>query len=259
MWLSLVRNTEWSAFLDMVSPSFFDVLPPSALRGQAKELISNYVTRPRFIRVREDIAGLVEGSGLPITMRGALPKQRELTGLTDPQRKGRAEAVLRLFFHQLFRTDTPLLDLRSRSFAAEESGRLVWNPAPMYLKWEPDFLPHARDLYVGLYGGDDQRFRNALEALSLAPAQDILRDHFGRNGGAEYTFSLADFQKSFHQAFGKCRDAGMRLHGNFLPFGLYLACLHEHLEALGLPLDVGGALRSQLDGKRVADEDCLEA
>src|SRR5687767_3491526 len=102
MWLSLVRNTEWSAFLDMVSPSFFEVLPPSALRGQAKELISNYVTRPRFIRVREDVASLVEKSGLPITMRGALPKNGELAALTEAQRKGRGEAVLRLFFHQLF-------------------------------------------------------------------------------------------------------------------------------------------------------------
>lgn len=253
MWLSLVRNTEWSAFLDMVSPSLFDVLPPSALRGQAKELISNYVTRPRFIRVREDVAALVESSGLPITMRGALPKRTELT---EQQKRGRAEAVLRLFFHQLFRTDTPLLDLRFRSFSAEDSGRLVWNPAPLYLKWEPDFLPHARDLYLGLYGEDDQRFRDALEALSLTPAEDILRAHFGRDGG---TFSLADFQKSFHQAFVKCRDAGMRLHGNFLPFGLSLASLYEHLEALAVKLDVSAAMRSQLERSPASSSESLEA
>lgn len=244
MWLSLVRNTEWSLFLDLVSPSFFDVLPPSALRGQAKELISNYVTRPRFLRVREDVASAVEQSALPITMRGALPKNRGVEGLSEEKRRERGEAVLRLFFHQLFRLDTPILDLRAQSFATDGE-RFVWNPAPLYLKWEPDFLPHARDLYLGLYGGDDARFQRAVRALSLEPAEEILRDHFGPNGGRGFQFSLAHFQKSFHQAFVECRDAGKKLHGNFLPFGLYLACLYEHLEALALPFDVGAALQAE--------------
>lgn len=242
MWLSLVRNTEWSAFLDMVSPSFFEVLPPSALRGQAKELISNYVTRPRFIRVREDVASLVERSGLPITMRGALPRPRTPEHLSAEQKRERGEAVLRLFFHQLLRTDTPILDLRAQSFGTD-GDRLIWNPAPLYLKWEPDFLPHARDLYMGLFTGEDARFKRAVEALSLQPAEDILKDHFGKTTNK---FSLAEFQQSFHQAFLECRDAGKTLHGNFLPFGLYLACLYEHLGTLGDTFDVGAALRFEL-------------
>jgi hypothetical protein len=98
-----------------------------------------------------------------------------------------------------------------------------------------------------------------LEALSLTPAEEILRDHFGRNGGVSYEFRLADFQKSFHQAFVKCRDAGMRLHGNFLPFGLYLACLYEHMEALGQPMNVADAMRRELPQQTTAEERSLGA
>src|SRR6478672_4219826 len=119
MWLNLVRNTEWATFIDLVSPSFFEVLPPTALSGQAKELISNYVSRARFLRVREEIAASVDAAGLGIDMRAALPKGGSDSGLTDFEKQTRGDAILRLFFHQLFSSDTAILDLRSRSFAAD--------------------------------------------------------------------------------------------------------------------------------------------
>ncbi|MFL5320670.1 MAG: hypothetical protein ACJ790_13495 [Myxococcaceae bacterium] len=239
MWLNLVRNTEWATFIDLVSPSFFEVLPPTALSGQAKELISNYVSRARFLRVREEIAASLDATALGVDMRSALPKNASNTELTDFEKQARGDAVLRLFFHQLFSSDTAVLDLRSRSFAADET-RLVWNPSPLFVRWEPDFLPPLRDLYVGFYSDDAARFRSGLEALKLTAAEDVFRQHFGGQSGV-VQFRLADFQKSFHQAFVRCREAGSRLHGNFLPLGLFLACLYEHLEKLGQPLDVRAA------------------
>lgn len=244
MWLNLVRNTEWSAFLDLFSPSFFEVLPPAALSGQAKELISNYVSRPRFLRVREELQESVENARFGLTMSGALPKNRSVAELPDATRRARAETVLRLFFHQLLRAETCVLDLRRRSFGIDDHGALVWNPAPLFVKWEQDFVPSVRDLYVGFYRDDEQTWRRGLEALQLEPAEALFRAHFGGVDGVQ-EFKLAEFQRTFHQAFVQCRDAGKRLHGNFLPLGLFLACLYEHLEALAVPLHTRALFREE--------------
>jgi hypothetical protein len=43
---------------------------------------------------------------------------------------------------------------------------------------------------------------------------------------------------TFHQVFVLCRDAKQSLHPDFLPLGLYLATLYDHLERLGAAVDV---------------------
>ena len=52
-------------------------------------------------------------------------------------------------------------------------------------------------------------------------------------------------QEAFHDIFVRCRDQGVSLHRNFLPLGIYLACLHDHLGTLGGgPFDVRTAFEN---------------
>jgi len=94
-----------------------------------------------------------------------------------------------------------------------------------------------RELYDGFYTEDDARFRRALAALEIDAAEDVFRRHFGSGDQRAVRFEAAAFQATFHEAFVRCRDAGVRLHPNFLALGIFLGCLYDHLESLGLAYD----------------------
>ena len=48
-------------------------------------------------------------------------------------------------------------------------------------------------------------------------------------------FSLKDFQQKFDDVFVRCQETDSRIDTGFLPLGLCLATLYEHLEALESP------------------------
>jgi len=55
-------------------------------------------------------------------------------------------------------------------------------------------------------------------------------------------FDRAQFVATFHGVFERCRNQGVSLHRTFLPLGIYLVSLHDHLGALGgEPFDVRSA------------------
>ena len=98
-----------------------------------------------------------------------------------------------------------------------------------------------RRLYRGFYAGADEEFHAGLDALGLEPAADLFLRHFGEGDQTAVEFEMAQFTKSFHDVFVRCRDHGVRLHRNFVPLGVHLAALYEHLEPLRVPLDVRSA------------------
>jgi hypothetical protein len=93
---------------------------------------------------------------------------------------------------------------------------------------------------VGAYRDDKSAFRAGLEALNLSHAEDVFVKHFG-DGQRAVRFEVKHFVSTFHQVFVRCRDAGTRLHADFLLLGLYLATLYDHLEQLGVAVDVVSA------------------
>ena len=92
-----------------------------------------------------------------------------------------------------------------------------------------------------LIADDDAAFRKALAALHLDAAADLFLDHFGAGEQTAVRFEMAHFTRSFHAVFVRCRERGVQLHPNFVPLGVYLAALYEHLEGLDVPLDVRAA------------------
>jgi hypothetical protein len=261
MWLSLVRKTEWSTFLDLVSPSFFDVLPAGVMSRQAKVLLSNSLARERFAHARERCAELLERGQVAVALEEPRPAFAPVSSLPREARAAHGERVLQLFFLQLLGSPEALLDLRAERFripagtaggtaggpAGGPSGVCTWWPAPVFVTWEPAFLAALRSMYRGFYGGGPEELKRGLTALGLEVAEDIFQEHFGRETRA-VRFDLSHFQRTFHAAFVRCRDAGRQLHGNFLPLGLSLACLYQHLEQLDVPLDVQGAFEAARKG-----------
>lgn len=240
MWKQLLKGTEWSQLRDLVSPTFFEVLPAGRLASQVGELAGNYGSRGGFREAWAAREASLDASDVAVV----LDDEARRGGITDAEREGeargrRGQRVLELYFHQLYAGERTLLDLRPERFTADGGdGPLRWRPAAMWIRWAGDFLPPIRELYGGFYEGDDDRFRAALEALGITPAEDVFRRQFGEGDQHAVAFHVPTFRDTFHDAFLRCRDAGSQLHGNFVALGIYLATLYVHLEALGGTFDV---------------------
>lgn len=249
MLLRTLRGTEWSQLTDYVSPSFFEVLPARALWKQLRELGGNATDSAGFQLAQRTTEARMRELGCPVVIgRAAEGPTTELPALDEAARRARGQRMLEIFFGQLAGAPAALLDLRA---ACVESAAddYHWNPRALWVKWDPAFLASLREIYAGFYGEDDARFRAALVALEIDAAEDVFRDHLGAGDQSAVRFEAKTFQSTFHEVFVRCRDAGVRLHPNFLALGIYLGCLYDHLEALDLAFDVRGAYHTAAPGK----------
>ena len=69
----------------------------------------------------------------------------------------------------------------------------------------------------------------------------MLLDHFGGGNQQAVVFDPVEFRQTFHRVFVACRDANATLPGGFVPLGLYLAMLYDHMASLGGTWDVRAA------------------
>ena len=114
----------------------------------------------------------------------------------------------------------------------------------MYIQWDADFLQAIRKIYEGFYHSDGGTYFEGVHELKLEPVHEIFRESFGTGIQSQVRFSVSHFQDCFHRLFTECRIKGVRLHANFLPFGLYLVSMYEQLESLNSHFDVHSAFES---------------
>lgn len=162
-------------------------------------------------------------------------------------RRRQGDAALRLYFRQILRWDEVVVDLRAAAFRSSGAD-LSWSPRPLWARWDPRFRDGLRELYRGFYAGDDQRFRAGLGALGMLAGEDVFRATFGGDDQRRVAFTVKGFQRTFHQVFVRCRDAGDELPGGVLPLGLTLGCLYQQLETLGGTYDVRAAFEAEVNG-----------
>jgi hypothetical protein len=231
----ILASGQLGKLASFVTPAFFDVMPAKALWNRARKLLAGTRDREAF---RHAVA---ERSS---ELAKLLPEVQLVADKNAPaapagDKEPRAARVVELFFHQLFYGRATLLDLRAQSFTPDGE-RLRWHPASWVAEFTPDFIGPLRDIYRGFYTRDDARFRQGLQALSLELCEDLFRKHFGGDQ-AKVAFRTVDFVDTFHQVFQRCKQQGTSLHPDFLPLGIYLAALYDHLEDLAVAVDVSAA------------------
>ncbi|MDP3504972.1 MAG: hypothetical protein Q8S33_31835 [Myxococcales bacterium] len=236
---TVIRQTQWRPFLDLMSPSFFRVVPAGPLLAELRRLLALFRSAPAFDRAIDHRRLTLERAGLPIRIGTGAPPV--MSASTDATLRG--QRVLELYFHQVFSDGLTLLDLRRDRFS-EEGGALVWTPSGALAEWSPAFRAAVQALYRGFYQSDDALFREGLGALGLSDAEAEIRSQFGEGQQRAVRFSLKDFQQKFHDVFVRCQETGSSIDIGFLPLGLYLATLYEHLEALGEPFDARAAFEA---------------
>ncbi len=245
--------------VSLATPRFLNLLPA---RDVERELLALAKNRRDDTRRRAAFSARSDAlvrAGLPIRLDAAAwraareaEKMGSLSGLQLPPREVGAH-VLRLYFHQLYDPHPTLLDLRSAVFA-QRDGQLLWSGGSLFIEWDAAFLAGVRELYLGFYRKESGRFRRALVPLGLASAEDELWAHFGADP-TNQTFDLGDFRRTFVSLLTRCREAGARLHPNFVPFGVYLTSLYEHLGACGGAHDVQAAFN---DVQRLVERNTAE-
>lgn len=254
----LLGGSEFGQWASFATPAFFDVMPTKALLGRLGTLVSAARDRELFARAIAERRRWLERSQLAIEL--VAPERRPIRGEPGAEasvavgNRERANAVVALYFHQLLHGELTLLDLRQQAFVSEAQ-QLSWRPAAWIARWDADFGAALRQLYIGFYGGDDAGFRAGLGALNLLHAEPVFRQHFG-DGQGTVRFEVKHFVSTFHRVFLSCKAAGTRLHPDFLPLGLYLASLYDHLERLGVEVDVAAAFELARDlgvASRVSD------
>jgi hypothetical protein len=219
-----------------VSPAFFDVMPARSLWSRSRALLSGTRDREAF---RHAVAARSTELARFLPAIELVPDGPKSRAPVSGSPEARGERVVELYFHQLFHGETVLLDIRGTSFTAA-GDRLLWHPASWIANWSPEFIGALRDIYLGFYRHDDEQFRRGLSALSLTNSEDLFRKQFGA-GQDRVTFRTVDFVDTFHQVFQRCKQARVALHPDFLPLGIYLAALYDHLEDLAVPVDVAAA------------------
>lgn len=230
-----------------VSPAFFDVMPARALWSRGRTLLGDSRNTNKLRAVVAERAETL-GSAMP-ALRISLPvhvdaQQPNATAGGDRSvANWRGALVAELYFRQLFlepsNSRPTLLDLRATSFTTDGSV-LVWTPAPWIAEWSPDFIHPLRDIYLGFYRHDDALFRYGLKQLGLSHSEDLFREQFGA-GQDQVTFHVRAFIDVFQRVFERCKQHKTSLHPDFLPLGIYLAALYDHLQELGIAVNVAEA------------------
>ncbi len=226
----------WRPLLDFVSPSFFDVVPLRDLLAEGRGLVANATDATGRARVEADVARALASANVDVALSSSHGSSgAPVPGSLAPGSPARGsgsdagQRVLEIYFAQLFGAEAAFIDLRAAAFSTDATG---WTPGPYFVRWSPEFLEALRALYAGFYRGEDADFRAALAALDLSSCHDVFLKHFGEDP-ENVVFERATFVSTFHEVFSRCRDQGVRLQPGFLPLGIYLAALHEHLAALG--------------------------
>jgi hypothetical protein len=246
----LRSRSEWRTVIDMV-PAGFDLLSLKQVAHQGLDFFSNATDSTRYRSVLSTAEATLRHNGIPILItehRGAR-QLLEPEDLKRSQRRWIGQVALQLYFTQLYYSDSAVVDLWPSRLGIDAAGDGIWNPRPIYLRWDPCFLSALRDLYAGFFLGDDQRFRCGIKQLGLGSASELILQHLGEDDQRCVRFRIATLQSMLREISAARTNQDGALHRNFIAFGFYVASLHALLESLGLAFDVRRAFMRAHRGK----------
>ena len=235
-------RSEWASILSL-APSALAMFPARDIAHQTLELVSNGTNNTRFMSVLTRAQADLRAARVPVIVNQHRAHRQLVlpSDLKRPKRRWLGQLALELYFTQLFRSDSAILDLSSSRLGVDDAGDAVWCPRPLYVHWDPDFLQGVRDLYAGFFLGEEQRFGNGIAQLGLGSAGGRLLEHLGEDDQRGVRFSVANLQSTLREISAARTKEDRTLHRNTIAFGLYVASLHELLESVDLAFDVRSA------------------
>ncbi|NNK07357.1 MAG: hypothetical protein HKP50_08625 [Myxococcales bacterium] len=237
-------RSEWSGVLDLVTPGL-DLLAPQELFQQSLELVSNAANTRRYASVRDTAQATLRSARVDILVEEQRRKIRLVpsSDLKRTQRRWLGQLGLQLYFTQLFQGDTAVIDLWPSRLGINAAGDAIWNPRPLYVRWDAEFIGAVRDVYAGFFIDDQAQFQAGLRKLGVEAAGGLALRHLGEGTQRGVRFSTAHLGATLREISDlnlNLSRAGT-LSRNFVAFGLYLLSLHELLESLDCSFDVRSA------------------
>lgn len=240
-------RAEWGTAVRML-PAALDLFSPWALTKQGLGLVANAANAGRFHSMLAETQSYLRAAHVPVLLKhsGDEPQFQRPGDLKRRQRRWLGQVVLELYFTQLLRSESAIVDLWPSRLGIDPQGDAVWSPRPLYLHWDPAFLSALRDFYAGFFLADARRFERGSQELGLGGARELLLRHMGDGNQNQRAvrFSSAELRSTL-EALPELSHGQGSLHQNFMAFGLYVTSLHTFLESLDLAFDVRSAfLRS---------------
>lgn len=244
LWRRLIAGSDWAHLSDVLSPAFFEIVPPRQLSVRAAELARHWFDHDgaKALATRLDQAAV--GNGQAFRVSTATGSGSIIPFVGRPANRGRCrpardgQALLEYFFFQIYQSDTVFLDLRAARFCQGAEPAVVFWPLPLWTRWQPDFVQGIRQLYDGFYGGSDALCAQAMRELGVSAAAEVFEREFGGTKKRASQYTVAGFEQTFHEVFVRCRDQKTAFHPDFVTLGIALATVYDHLETLGGTYDV---------------------
>ncbi len=232
---------DWRSYLHVV-PAGLDLVSPGRVMSQAFELVSNATDGRRYAQLLSETQATLRQAEVPVVIgekaRRASPPFANV-GAIDRQALG--QRVLEIYFAQLFRRRSALIDLWPSRIGVGPDRTAIWSPRPMFVRWKDEFSESVRKVYAGFFLGSDECFRQGLEGLGLGDSGAVLLQHLGEGDARHVHFRTDQLQSTLSEIVALRDGRGPSLHRNFVALGLFLVSLHETLAALDVPVDVRAA------------------
>jgi hypothetical protein len=232
------------------------MFPARDIARQTLDLISNGTDSTRFTSVLVRAQADLRDARIPVLVNHYRDQRQTIfpSDLKRPKRRWLGQLALELYFTQLFRSDSAILDLSPSRLGVSGAGDAVWYPLPLYSQWDPDFLQAVRDMYAGFFLGDDQRFGCGIKQLGLGSAGGQVLAHLGEDDQRCVRFRVAKLRSTLHEISAARTNDDGAIHRNFIAFGVYMASLYELLEYLDLAFDVRSAFMRVHGGQLGSDD-----
>jgi len=153
--------------------------------------------------------------------------------------KKSGDAILRLYFSQLFSPHGVFLDLRPNHFSMVENN-LLWHPSGLWTKFNENFRIGLIKVYEGFYLQNEELYLEGLREIGMLDDRwgekdknqlaNLFKSHFGSALDKEMHFSLDHFQASILKVSNFMLDKEVSISKDFLYLGIYLVTLYYHLE-----------------------------
>jgi predicted unusual protein kinase regulating ubiquinone biosynthesis (AarF/ABC1/UbiB family) len=158
-----------------------------------------------------------------------------------------AEAILTLYFAQLFSPHGLFLDLRPNHLDMQHD-QLRWHPTGLWTKFSKEFYQGLYDIYDGFYQDNEALYHQGLLKLGLVSPDwsqeeriklaELFKAQFGSSLEEGMIFELDAFKDSLLKVAHFLLEKRVKISTDFLYLGIYLVTMYSAMEKTKVKINV---------------------